>query len=176
MKIYDYQMYDVFYAQAEAFNSFYGEYFCKTMEWEDFTGLFETITGSDLYSKLGGSPNLTLSYSNDRRRTKCYYYFNREEISIIDWGMNSMILCHEIAHHLTRQHASDLPNHGPTFMGIFLSLIFHFGTRYDEVEFFNLEDLESNMFCCLAEHCWQNNIDIDWTLTNKLCMDMSYVA
>lgn len=176
MKINDYQQRDVYYAQEEAFNSYYGEHFCETMEWDDFTDLFENIKNSDLYRKLGGSQNLTLSYSNDRRRTKCYYFFHREEISIIDFGINSMVLCHEISHHLTRQFAPDLPHHGPTFMGIFLSLIYHFGTRDEEIDFLNTEMPESSMFLCLFENCVQQNIDINLSLMKQLCLDMCDAA
>ena len=82
------------------------------------------IKSSPYFENSGGSQNLTYSISYDGRRTTNYYRHNDMHITLVPWGMNPVIICHEIAHHLTQQIAPDLPGHGTTFMSIYINLCF----------------------------------------------------
>lgn len=176
MKNYDYQAQKVYQAQADAFYSHFGDELQHAMDWDDFVYLFECIKRSEIYRQLGGSENLTLSYSDDGRRTRCYYYFQQERILVLDWGINSMILCHEVAHHLKHQYAPDAPNHGTTFMGIFMALLFEFGSQYEEMEHFDILDTDSTLFNCLMTYCFDNKIDVNYKLMHDLAFKLSKAA
>lgn len=122
-KIYDQQKSRVSKATFGAFEDYNDDSSECAMSREELFELLETIKSSEYFSKHNGNPGLSLRVQSIPQDCYGLYVHNYCAIALSHDVVDSRVLCHEIAHHLTYQIAPDLPHHGPTFCTHFLNLM-----------------------------------------------------
>ena len=86
----------------------------------------DTITSSSFWKQMRGPSHITL-ISIPQRSRKCSAWISRCEIRIAEpWGLNQLVLTHELSHFLVRPPHAD---HGKLFCRIYLNLVCLFISR-----------------------------------------------
>lgn len=124
MRNYDPHKNKVYEIEENVYRELFNEPMSDVFDEYEVEQFIRYIKSSSYFSQAGGCQSLSFSISNDGRRTANFYRHGNAHITLVPWGMNPMIICHEIAHHLTRQIAPDLPAHGTTFMSIYINVCF----------------------------------------------------
>lgn len=171
MRNYDPYKKKVYEIEENAYKELYNEPMSGIFDEYEVEQIFEYIKTSPYFSQAGGCPSLSLSISYDGRRTANFYRHSNKHITLMSWGMNPMIICHEIAHHLTRQIAPDLPAHGTTFMSIYINVCF---VASVSLGFTMLTEAKKAKFP-LREELNNSNEIIKQTLTKKEQLAYEYI-
>ena len=151
-KIYDHQKTKFNLAELEGVEAALERGEMPQMSVSEIKCSFEGIKSSSYFLKMGGRQSLSMHATSFGDDDICGYLPSIEKIYIAGWGLNIRILCHEVAHHLVCQIAIDIPDHGPTFSAIYLSLLERFGSQA----------LAAEMYLSFIE----NEIEIDQKLIN----------
>ena len=128
-KIYDHQKTKFYFAELEGVEAALERGEVPQMPVSDIKCSFETIKSSSYFIKMGGRESLSMHATSFGDDDVCGYLPSIEKIYLVGWGLNIRVLCHEVAHHLVCQIAIDIPDHGPTFSAIYLSLLQRFGSQ-----------------------------------------------
>ena len=125
-KVYDHQKTKFYYSERSAKESIFERELFEQMSVSEIYSSFKNIKDNTYFKNMGGRKSLSMHATSGEGDDMCGYFPGAERIVIVGWGLNILILCHEVAHHLVCQKAIDIPDHGPTFCAIYINLLHRF--------------------------------------------------